>query len=124
MKIYYAHHLWKYGTEIEKYEIELIKSKFPGCEIINPNGDIDHKDIEDESKIMEECLAKVVECESLVFSSISGVVGRGVWEEVNHADGNGKNTFYITDNDIINSNDLMFQIINQNRRVFAIVVKE
>ena len=36
-KIYYAHHLWKYGTEIEQYEIYLIKNKFPASTIINPN---------------------------------------------------------------------------------------
>ena len=36
MKIYYAHHLWKYGTPIEDYEIECIKKKFEDAEIINP----------------------------------------------------------------------------------------
>ena len=25
LNIYYAHHQWKYGTEIEEYELDLIK---------------------------------------------------------------------------------------------------
>ena len=36
MKIYYAHHVWKYGTPIEDYEIECIKKQFENAEIINP----------------------------------------------------------------------------------------
>ena len=36
MKIYYAHHVWKYGTPIEDYELECIKKKFDSAEIINP----------------------------------------------------------------------------------------
>ena len=34
--IYYAHHQWKYGTQIEQYELDLIKRYFPGDTIFNP----------------------------------------------------------------------------------------
>ena len=28
MKIYYAHHIWKYGTPIETFEMSVIKNGF------------------------------------------------------------------------------------------------
>lgn len=80
MKIYYAHHLWKYGTEIEAWELDIIRQRFPGCEIINPNGAIEQgRPAED---IMADCLEKVRECDALVFSSLSGVIGKGVYLEL------------------------------------------
>ena len=36
MKVYYAHHIWKYGTPIEDYELDCIKKRFEDAEIINP----------------------------------------------------------------------------------------
>ena len=36
MKVYYAHHIWKYDTPIENYELNCIKQRFEGAEIINP----------------------------------------------------------------------------------------
>lgn len=39
MKIYYAHHIWKYGTPIETFEMSVIKNGFDfgdGFEIVNP----------------------------------------------------------------------------------------
>ena len=36
---YYAHHQWKYGTQIEQYEIDLIKRYFLGDAIFNPATD-------------------------------------------------------------------------------------
>ena len=50
-KIYYAHHLWKYNTPIEEYELNVINRYFPYHTIINPNGHIE-QGIE-ESKIMK-----------------------------------------------------------------------
>ena len=87
MRIYYAHHLWKYGTEIERYEIGLIQADKPGCIIFNPNGDIGH--VGAEPDIMERCLASVDECDALVFSDLSGVVGKGVAQEIYHAQAAG-----------------------------------
>ena len=29
LKIYYAHHQWKYGTKIEDYELNLIRKRKP-----------------------------------------------------------------------------------------------
>lgn len=93
MKIYYAHHLWKYGTEIEAWELDLIRQRFPGCEIVNPNGAIEQgRPVED---IMADCLQKVRECDALVFSSLSGVIGKGVYNEVKIAKACGIPCYYI-----------------------------
>jgi hypothetical protein len=93
MKIYYAHHLWKYGTEIEAWELDLIRKRFPGCEIINPNGAIEQgRPAED---IMADCLQKVRECDVLVFSSLSGVIGKGVYRELLEASQHSVPVFHL-----------------------------
>lgn len=94
LKIYYAHHRWKYGTEIEKYEIELIKSYFPNAWIFNPSTELDIYD-KTEDEIMKECLDQVRRSDILVFSSVDGVVGIGVFKEFEEAQINHKPTFYI-----------------------------
>ena len=60
-KIYYAHHLWKYTTKIEEYELEVIRRYFPNAEIINPNGCIEQN--RDEEIIMKDCLNIIKECD-------------------------------------------------------------
>lgn len=83
MKIYYAHHQWKYNTKIEDYEIELIKAAHPGCEIVNPNGALDQT--KPEVEIMEDCFGMIKDCDRFVFSTLSGTVGKGVCDEVGFA---------------------------------------
>lgn len=36
MKLYYAHHVWKYGTPVEDFEIGCISNQFKDAIIINP----------------------------------------------------------------------------------------
>ena len=94
MKIYYAHSRMKYNTMIERYEFALIRKKFPDAEIINPNGTVDQT--LPEGDIMQECYKLIDECNILVFSSISGVIGKGVYREIKRA----KKIFYINDNTV------------------------
>ena len=82
--IYYAHHQWKYHTKIEEYELGLIKDSFPGKSICNPSTDIDQH--RPERKIMEDCLRNVAYSEFLIFSSMDGIIGKGVCEEIKTAD--------------------------------------
>ena len=121
MQIYYAHHLWKYNTEIEKHELALISRCLPGCKILNPNGDIQHADLTDESKIMKVCLQKVSQCDGLVFSSLTGVVGHGVYDEVQQALSLKKPVWYIENNELRLCSGVEFEIIDESRRVYAIV---
>jgi hypothetical protein len=124
VKIYYAHHLWKYDTEIERYELDLIKRTFPDAEIINPNGDISH-DSENEESIMSDCLWAVGCCDCLVFSSMNGVVGKGVHDEVSYAAEVSKPIYYLNENQICKVKAVWFSVIKcGSRRVYALVRTE
>lgn len=57
--IYYAHHQWKYGTQVEQYELDLIRRYFPNAKIFNPSVDLMHTKEDGEEAIMEECLKTV-----------------------------------------------------------------
>lgn len=93
MKIYYAHHLWKYNTNIEKNEIDLIKECFPSAKLINPNTDI-KQDRESES-IMLDCFKLISDCNVLIFSAVNGIIGKGIYREINNAKQLGVKTYYI-----------------------------
>ena len=120
-KIYYAHHLWKYNTEIEKYEIDVIKTVFPMANIINPNGAVTQD--REEKDIMKDCLLTVENCDILVFSSIDGVVGKGVVDEVSKAKETGKRIYFIHSNRLVEAEHCKFNVIenSNSNRVYAIV---
>lgn len=99
--IYYAHHQWKYHTEEESYELDLIRRYFPLAQIFNPSTDLkapcrhyESQEIREEA-IMTECLDTVNKSDILVFSSVDGCVGTGVYHEVREAQRLGKIVFYI-----------------------------
>ena len=97
--IYYAHHQWKYGTQIEAYELDLIRECFPNAKIFNPATDLKILSPKlDEDSIMKECLETVRNSDVLVFSSVNGTVGTGVYHEVLEAESNKKIVFYIQHN--------------------------
>lgn len=83
MRIYYAHHRWKYGTRVEKYELDLIRSAYPEAEIFNPATDLDVKHTE--AATMAECLRQVRNSDLVIFSSMDGVIGKGAYEELEEA---------------------------------------
>lgn len=94
--VYYAHHQWKYGTKIEQYELEVINRYFPHAEVFNPSTDLLSNDCGDETTIMEECLGVVDGSDILVFSSMDGMIGIGVFTEVEAALKAGKLVLYLT----------------------------
>ena len=119
-KIYYAHHLWKYNTPIEEYELSLINRYFPYHTIINPNGHIEQN--REESVIMEDCLTCIEDCSILIFSSVNGVVGRGVVDEYNKASKLGLPIYYIMDDILYDARGYRFKFTNSgNNRLYAIV---
>lgn len=129
MKIYYAHHLWKYDTKIEQYEINLVKDYFilnnkVNPIIINPNGGVNKN--QTEKDIMKQCLGLVRDSEAVVFSSINEIVGRGVWSEVKEAISNNKEIYYIHKGGLIKLEKPSFRIINKGKdwRMFATVELE
>lgn len=119
-KIYYAHHLWKYNTKIEEYELEVIKRYFPNAKIINPNGYIEQG--REESIIMKDCLIVIENCNILIFSSVNGVIGRGVFNEFNKASKLGLPIYYIMDNILYDAKGYSFKLINSGSNgLYAIV---
>jgi len=119
MKIYYAHHIWKYNTKIEEYELEIIKEYFPQCKIINPNKAVNQSLLE--SEIMNECFNCVNNCDAVVFSSMDGVIGKGVYSEVNRALEQEKPAYYLFHNKITQL--FKFEKIENSKtnRIYAIV---
>lgn len=93
--IYYAHHQWKYNTPEEAYELTLIRKYFPRASICNPATDLESIATGDESIIMEECLNKVRGSDIVIFSSLDGCIGTGVYHEIKEARKAGKIIFYI-----------------------------
>ena len=102
--------------------MDLIHAKFKDSIIVNPNGDIDFSpfggDIEEE---MEECYRVIEECDAVVFSSLSGIVGRGVVGEVNKAIELGKNLYYLENDTIKKVETLNFKLTNRGNSLFATV---
>ena len=94
LNIYYAHHQWKYGTKIEEYELELIRAYFPNAVIFNPSVDL-NIDGKTEDEIMEICLNQIGISDMIIFSSVDGLVGIGVFKEVTHAKYLGMPIYYI-----------------------------
>ncbi len=94
MTIYYAHSQMKYGTEIEKAELELIRRTYPDAKIINPAEEVDQT--QPEPDIMRWCLNQIRKSDIVVFSEVNGVVGQGVFSEVMYAAYKKKPVYYIT----------------------------
>ena len=93
--IYYAHHQYKYKSIEEAYELDLIRRYFPQAKIFNPSTDLKSNLLGDENIIMRECLETVKTSDILIFSSMNGVVGTGVYHEVEEAQRANKIVFYI-----------------------------
>ena len=125
MNIYYAHHLWKYNTEIEKYEIELIKANYPDADILNPNGCIGYTESSGltTEEIMDICFAAIHSSDVLVFSSVNGVVGKGVTDEVTLAKQLRIPIFYIDKNELNIAEEVSFDVIpgSNSKRIYATV---
>lgn len=119
-KVYYAHHVWKYGTEIEAWELDLIRQFFDRYKIINPRDAIEQG--RPEENIMADCLQKVKECDAFVFSSLSGVIGKGVYREIRHAARLGRPAYYLHHGRIEEAKNVRLQTIHpQSDRAYAAV---
>lgn len=126
--IYYAHHQWKYDTSTETYELNLIKRYFPNAVIFNPATDLCsvHRGYESteskEEAIMEECLESVRNSDILIFSSLDGCIGTGVYHEVEEARKIGKLIFYIYQDALTTTFNITERYdLNKTDRMFAFV---
>lgn len=121
MKIYYAHHLWKYGTPIEDYEIECIKKKFEDAEIINPRTLLPQD--KPESEIMQLAYDTIKGCDVLVFSTVSGMIGHRVFNEIAVAVNSGISIYQFEGNTCYEMKDVDLKgiVFQGDNRVYALV---
>lgn len=121
MKVFYSHHLYKYDTEVEDYELDLIHSKFPNATIINPNGSVDQS--KTECEIMQQCLDFVRDSDAVIFSSLSGIIGKGVFDELTLAITLNKPIYYVQYDNVTQVEPTFTIIYNrtESRRRYAIV---
>ncbi|HXW36926.1 MAG TPA: hypothetical protein VEJ36_03350 [Nitrososphaerales archaeon] len=83
VKLYYAHAMCTYGTDIEKTEIEQISKRFPTYDIIDPGA---HEGNPEKSRAqMQYCFGLIDLCDAFVFSRLLGKVTAGVGLEIVHA---------------------------------------
>lgn len=120
--IYYAHHQWKYGTRIEKYEIDVIRRYFPNANIFNPATDLILGPDMSEQDVMDICLDVVRDSDILVFSSMDGCIGIGVDTEVREAEKEGKIILYLHHDKL----DMTYEILSNDSdgrsdRVYSLV---
>ncbi len=111
---YYAHSVFKYNTDVEKYEMSLIPGTY-----INPNGNVDQS--QSEKEIMSKCFKFIDMCDSLVFSSVDGVIGKGVADEITYAFMREKPIYYIFGNKLNKIKNIVIKPIenSKSRRIYA-----
>ena len=93
MKIYYAHHVWKYDTPIENFEIKCIERQFKDAVIVNPRTTIPQD--QPENVILDYAYKALDDCEAIVFSTFSGMIGHGVFNEIIYAFNAGKKVYQL-----------------------------
>ena len=98
MNIFYSHHTWKYGTPIEFYEMAKIMAYFSAEDqddftVINPSEVLNQE--QPESDIMKDAFRFIEDCDTLVFSTVSGMISHGVFNEVVYALNRGKQVYQL-----------------------------
>lgn len=121
MKVYYAHHIWKYGTPIEDYELKCIKRKFQDAIILNPRTSLSQD--ESESEILQTAYNIVKDCDALVFSTVSGMIGHGVFNEIAVAVNSGIEVYQLHGDTCYKIDDASLKsiIFDGDNRVYALV---
>lgn len=122
-RIYYAHHRYKYGTKVEEYELNLIKKCYPDADIFNPATDLDIYDGITEEEAMEQCIKQVKVSDIVVFSSMDGMIGKGVYEELEAAKEASIFTFYLHHDALINQEYFNYRkyALSTDDRVYGVV---
>jgi nucleoside 2-deoxyribosyltransferase len=119
MTIYYAHHIWKYGTKIEDYELSVIHKHFDDGYIHNPAVFVNPN--ENEEEIMRDCFSKIDDSDALVFSDLSGITGKGVISEIEYAQSLGLPVYRIVANRIVEITEkIRYNLLNTgSNRIYA-----
>lgn len=119
--IYYAHHQYKYNTKVEEYELDLIRRYFPSAKICNPSEYLNTEG-KTEGEIMQDCYDAIDHSDILVFSSMDGVIGKGVWQEISYASNYNKLILYLYQNKL--HTDVHFEPIIYRESVDTVSVND
>jgi hypothetical protein len=96
LRVYYAHAMVLYGTDIEKAEVEIIRAHLPGYELVDP-GEYEGNQ-EKSEQAMKYCFKLIDGCDALAFSKLLGKITSGVGLEANYALSNYKPVYFIDGN--------------------------
>lgn len=117
MKIYFAHPVSDYNTSKEQDDLAIIKTRFPGAEILNPNA-IEHEmAYKEQGMIYFENLART--CDVIVCVPFKdGEWGMGVWREAEAMAKKQGLTYVLFNNEIspVDFKDIRPLSINETRR--------
>jgi hypothetical protein len=111
MKIYFAHPINTYNTDIEKQCLDLIKNNL-GDKILNPSVEFIQRQLEDYKKnnpdnymiFFDDLLS---ECDAIAYLPFEdGLIGAGVWHECKTINNYGGKTYEIDlENETLNEVD-------------------
>lgn len=118
--IYYAHHQLKYGTKVERYEYDLIKRYFPNAKVFDPSTMINPEGLSEEA-IMDICLRSVKDSDVVIFSSMDGCIGKGVYTEILKAESLGKLILYIYQDQLHTDWSIMLNTNCTTDRIYAFI---
>ena len=83
-RVYYVHHQWKYGTKVEEFEIETIRTSFPKMSIFNPATDLKTDGLS-EDEISRQHLKEIGDSDLVVFTTMYGYIDKDMLSEIRHA---------------------------------------
>lgn len=83
-RVYYVHHQWKYGTKVEEFEIEMIRTSFPKMSIFNPATDLKTDGLS-EDEIRRQHLKEIDDSDLVVFTTMDGYIDKDTLSEISHA---------------------------------------
>ena len=89
MRVFYSHPMKLYGSAEERREASQIKSRFVGCELVDPS--------REPGRETRFYLGLVDTCDCLVFSRYFGYITEGVKPEVDHALSKGMPVYELRD---------------------------
>lgn len=115
-----------YWEPQEKLELDLIRQQFSDAQIINPsNYDNfwDRKGYSSQEK-MQECFQLLSECNLVVFSSIKGFIGRGVYEEIRKAENLSIPVKYIWNNNFTGYSIALYDPDDWQLRYAEVIARE
>lgn len=118
--IYYAHHQWKYGTKVERYEYDLIKRYFPNAKVFDPSTMINTEGLSEDT-IMDICLQAVTDSDVVIFSSMDSCIGKGVYTEILKAESLGKLILYIYQDKLHTDWSVMLNTNSTADRIYAFI---